>query len=99
MHFTFLTVAGVVCGSLLVGAGFLHLLPRLGGPGRRASEALCRAPGLDVLITYFTIAPMFFGPIVAGWRGFAGAIVGQVAGVLIWTWLHELAHRKAMRGP
>ncbi len=99
MHLPFLTVAGEVCAALLVGAGFLHVLPTLGRPGRKAAAALCRAPGLDLLITYFTIAPLFFGPIVAGWRGFAGAIVGQVAGVLIWTYVHELANRKSMRGP
>jgi hypothetical protein len=60
---------------------------------------LCRAPALDGIITYFTVAPLFVGPAVAGWRGFAGAVVGQVAGVLIWTALHELAHPAARRGP
>ena len=57
------------------------------------------APLLDLPITYFTVAPLFVGPIIAGWPGLAGAVVGQVAGVLSWTVLHELANRRHMRGP
>lgn len=99
MHSPFLAVFAGVVAALLLGAGLLHLLPRLGEGGRRASATLCRAPGLDMLVTYFTVAPLFIGPIVAGWRGLIAAIAGQVATVLIWTWLHELANRDAARGP
>jgi hypothetical protein len=67
--------------------------------GRRVSEAFCRAPLLDLPITYFTVAPLFVGPIVAGWIGLAGAVAGQVAGVLAWTLLHELSHLSDVRGP
>jgi hypothetical protein len=95
----FLLVAGFTTAAILLGAGLLHLIPRLGHTGRRVSEALCRAPGLDLMITYFTVAPLFVGPIVAGWRGFAGAAVGQVAGMLIWQTAHEWAHREHVRGP
>jgi hypothetical protein len=86
-------------GALLVGAGILHLLPRLGSVGRSMSAACCRAPMLDVVIIYFTVAPLFVGPIVAGWRGFIGAVAGQVLTVLVWTAIHELAHPAARRGP
>jgi hypothetical protein len=99
MHSTFLAVAGGCALAMMLGAGFLHLLPGLGSGGRRLSGALCQAPGLDVVVTYFTVAPLFAGPIVGGWRGFAGAVVGQVASVFIWTFLHEATHREAMRGP
>lgn len=95
---SFLLTAGIVAGALLVGAGLLHLLPRLGAPGRRLSEAFCRAPLLDLPITYFTAAPLFFGPIYAGWIGLLGAVAGQVAAVCIWTVLHELAHRNRITG-
>jgi hypothetical protein len=91
--------AAFVLPALLAGAGLLHLIPKLGKGGRRLSAALCRAPGLDLLVTYFTVAPLFAGPIAAGWAGFFGAIIGQVASVLVWSWLHELAHRDAVRGP
>src|SRR5678815_3589399 len=90
----FLTVAGSTLGAILLGAGVLHLLPRLGAPGRSLSAAFCRAPLLDVPITYFTVLPLIVGPVVAGWRGLAGAIVGQVAGVLVWTVIHEVVNRK-----
>lgn len=95
----FLLVGGVTLAAMLVGAGILHLLSRLGPAGRALSERMCRVPLLDLSITYFTIAPLIAGPIVAGWAGLAGAIAGQVAAVLIWGWLHELANLKAVRGP
>lgn len=99
MFTTYLTIAGSTLGAILLGAGVLHLLPRLGPIGRRVSQAFCRAPLLDLPITYFTVLPMFVGAIAAGWIGFAGAVTGQVAGVLAWTWIHELANRKHVRGP
>ena len=94
-----LILTGSVALALLVGAAVLHLLPRLGAPGRKLSEALCRGFGLDLMITYFTIAPMVVGPILLGWLGLPAAIAGQVIGLLIWTRLHELAHPAARKGP
>ncbi|MCC6425265.1 MAG: hypothetical protein IT435_00460 [Phycisphaerales bacterium] len=91
--------AAIVAVAMLLGAGFLHLLPRLGGAGRAASEAFCRAPLLDLPITYFTVGPLFFGPFYAGWAGFVGAIAGQVVSVMVWTVLHELGNRKHLKGP
>jgi hypothetical protein len=95
----FLQVTGFTLAALLVGAGVLHLIPRLGAPGRRLSASLCRAPGLDVMITYFTALPMIVGPIYAGWIGLGAAVTGQILTVMIWTVLHELAHREAVKGP
>jgi hypothetical protein len=92
-------VAGFTALAILLGAGILHLIPRLGAAGKSLSAALCRAPGLDVVVTYFTVAPLIVGPIVAGWHGLFGGVVGQVVGMLLWQWSHELAHRDAMRGP
>jgi hypothetical protein len=95
----FLLVAGFTAAAVVLGAGLLHLIPRLGTAGRRVSAWCCRAPGLDLLITYFTVAPLFVGPIVAGWAGFAGAVAGQVAGMLLWQTAHEVANRKYVKGP
>ena len=92
-------IAGAVTVALLLGAGCLHLLSRLGDKGRRATDALAAAPLLDLVIGYFTIAPLVVGPIVAGWTGLLGGIAGQVLAVLIWTVLHSLAHREACCGP
>jgi len=88
--------AGCVGALLLLGAAFLHLLPRISPP---IAAACTKAPGLDCVVTYFLAAPLIVGPIVAGWAGLFGAIVGQVASICIWTWLHELAHHDAVRGP
>lgn len=93
----FLTVGGVACAAVLLGAGVLHLIPKLGGTSLAA--ALCRAPGLDGVITYFTIVPLAGGAVWAGWAGLGAAALGQVAGVLVWGWLHELANLPAARGP
>src|SRR5436189_219886 len=87
-----------VPGWMLVGAAILHLIPRLGAAGRRMSDALCRAPLLDVTMTYFTVLPLLIGPLVAGWIGLAGAALGQVVGVILWMRIHELANRKHTRG-
>jgi len=94
-----LCIFGVTVTALLLGAGVLHLLPKLGTPGRSVSEALCRGFGLDLMITYFTIAPMIVGAVLLGVCGFLSAIAGQVVGLLIWTWLHELTHPAARKGP
>lgn len=96
---SFLSVAGFTFVLMLLGAGLLHVFPRMGGAGKALSGWLCRAPGLDLLITYFTAAPMIAGPILAGWAGLGGAVVGQISAVLVWGWLHEAAHPKARRGP
>jgi len=94
---TFLIAAGGTFAALLLMAGVLHLIPKLGL--RALSDALCRAPLLDLPITYFTVLPLIMGPIVGGWMGLAGAVAGQVASVLVWGWLHELANLKAASGP
>ncbi len=95
----FLQLTGITTAALLLGAGLLHLIPRLGAPGQRLAEWLCRAPGLDLMITYFTALPMILGPIYAGWIGLGAGVTGQVLTVMIWTVLHELANRDAVRGP
>ncbi|MEL6795384.1 MAG: hypothetical protein AAFO89_01025 [Planctomycetota bacterium] len=64
--------------SLIVGAGLLHLIPRLGPTGKAVSVWLCKAPGLDVLIAYFSVAPMIAGLIVGAqaFNTFFGSLAG-----------------------
>jgi hypothetical protein len=95
----FFSIAAGTAGAMLVGAGICHLVPKLGPVGRRISEHFCHAPGLDVVITYFTVLPMIVGPIVAGWTGLLAGIVGQIAGMVIWEAVHEMIHRDATQGP
>jgi hypothetical protein len=99
MWTTHLLVAAITFGAMLLGAGVLHLLPRLGPAGRAVSERCIRAPGLDLVVTYFTIAPLVVAPVIDGWWGLLAALIGQAAAVIVWCQLHELAHPAARRGP
>jgi len=99
MYSSFTAVAAITAAAILVGAGILHLIPRLGRAGRALSGALCRAPLLDIPVTYFTVAPLVYGPIAAGWRGLGGAIVGQLAGLIVWTLVHETFNPQVRRQP
>lgn len=74
----FLLIALTTLGAVLLGAAILHLIPRLGSPGKALAAWLCRAPGLDVMITYFTVAPMILGP-VFGVRLLAGSTEAPVS--------------------
>jgi hypothetical protein len=110
----FLLIVLATFGAMLAGAAIVHLVPRLGAAGKSLSERLCRAPGLDLVITYFTAAPLIAGPI-AGARmraagesastwldalaGLGGAMVGQIGAVMVWTVLHEAANREHVKGP
>jgi hypothetical protein len=91
--------SALALAALLVVAGLLHLIPRLGSPGRALAAWLCRAPGLDLVITYFTIAPPVVLGFLHGWRGIPLGIAAQVLAVLIWTPLHELANPAGRKGP
>ncbi len=84
---------------LLMLAGLLHLLPRLGSPGRWISAQCQHAPGLDVLVTIFTMLPWVLGAVWFGWQGGVAGVVGQVVTLLVWSFLHECAHAKAVKGP
>jgi len=95
----FLCIGGVFLGSLLIVAGFLHLIPRLGTPGKSLSDWLCVAPGLDIVVGYFTALPLILGPVFGGWTGLVASVCAQVLAVMIWTMLHGLAHPKARKGP
>lgn len=95
----FLIALGVTVGGLLLGAALLHIVPRLGSAGAALGRALCRAPWLDIPMTYFTALPIILGPALGGWEGLGGAVLGQVVSAVLWCWLHELANRKAVKGP
>jgi len=96
---TGLTIGGITLGSLLVVAGLLHLIPKLGAPGRAFSEWLCVAPGLDLVVGFFTGLPLILGPAFGGWLGLGFSVVAQVLAVMIWTTMHGLVHREACKGP
>src|SRR4051812_10993902 len=89
---------GTILG-MLAGAGALHAIPRLGRAGKIFSESLCRAPGLDFVVTYFTILPLVYGAAAGGWIGLLAGVIGAVGGMLIWQFVHEQMHAEAVKGP
>src|SRR5437899_11882847 len=93
----------LIAASTLVGiagfAGLLHLIPRLGAPGTRIGAWLCRAPGLDLVVSLCTWLPPAVLGIVFGWRGVVGSIIGQVLGMLVWMCAHRRSNRKLGHGP
>lgn len=106
----FLTIALTTLPALLFAAGMLHLLPRLGPPGKAITAWLAHAPGLDLIITYFTAAPMILGliagvqlhpgsPWLGALLGFVAAVCAQAATIILWTICHELANRKHLKEP
>ncbi len=84
---------------ILAATGMLHAFPRMGGAGKAFSAWLCRAPGLDLLVSLLTWIPPTALGIKFGWRGVVGSILGQAIGMVLWCWAHEMAHREATRGP
>jgi hypothetical protein len=101
MHFEtrLLISAAAVAAALFIGTGILHLIAKFEDRLAYVSRAVCRAPCLDWIITYFTVLPLIVGSIIFGFAGFLGALIGQVFSILVWTRLHEWRHPDASRGP
>ncbi len=95
----FSIIAACTFGLVLLCAGLLHLFPKLGSPGKAVAAWCCRAPGLDIVVTTFTILPLILGPVIDGWLGLLAACIGQALALQLWCWLHELANLSAIRGP
>ena len=80
--------------SLIVGAGLLHLLPRFGTVGQKASTWFCYAPGVDLALVYFMLLPVTVGAIAQGWSGVGIALLAELSALWLWIVSHELAHRQ-----
>ena len=85
--------------GVLVLAGLLHLFPRLGAPGRCIARWCTHAPLLDVVVAVLTWVPWVLACYFEGWRGFLGALAGQMVAMGVWCVLHETAHPDARKGP
>src|SRR2546425_2116638 len=91
-----------IAASTLVGiagfAGLLQLIPRLGAVGTRIAARLCRAPGLDLVVSLFTWIPPTVLGIVFGWRGVAVAVIREVDGMTVLVFAPLPAIRTELRG-
>jgi hypothetical protein len=94
-----LTVALATAGAVLGFALVLTAVARLGRPGRVLVDFCARAPLLDVVVALLSWIPWVVGAVVAGWTGLGAVMVGQVAGLVAWSRVHELIYREAARGP
>lgn len=102
MNDALLQLAGTVAMSvLLIGAlaAILTLSSRIPGVGRTVCDALARPPLLDLVIAMLTWIPWLISAVATGWIGFFGVIIGQAIVLHAWIIIHELFHRKAVRGP
>ena len=88
------SATGVLALSLVLTA-----VPRFGAFGRRVSETLARAPMLDLVLIALIFGPWLIAAPLVGWAGFAGAIAGQIVGLQLWIYTHELMHMQHVRGP
>ncbi len=103
-----LWILGVTLVALLAGAAALHVLGRIGLSG--VSSWLCRAPGLDLVILYFTVLPLIAGPIVGvqsarantdgsapGWLAAGTGLLSAVVAQILTVMLWTVAHELAHR--
>lgn len=76
----------------------LIVMPYLGKLGQTISEALARAPWLDILILMIVPVPWLFGSFIAGGLGFCATLLGQIVAMQLWIFFHELSHHEAKQG-
>jgi hypothetical protein len=91
-----LPAAVVWCGIVVA---VLMVLPKLGGPGRRVSQACTRAPWLDGVVAAFSWIPWVVGACLGGWGALLGTLAGELLGLYLWIAYHEWAHAEAHQGP
>jgi len=95
---TILITAAIVLLCELALVISLSVIRKLGRPGLALSDALCRAPALDVLVAVIMLLPPAVGFAAASWAGLGGAIVGQLATIPTWIFIHEKIIRRGTPG-
>jgi hypothetical protein len=91
----YLPLTIILFGSSLL----LHLLPRLGKPGKELSDSLCYAPFIDLVLAYFMLLPLTVGLIVAGWSGIGISLVAELTALWLWIIFHELTNFSSRQNP
>lgn len=93
---TVLFAAGVAAGSVLFAA---IVLSHIRMASQALAEACLRAPLLDLIVAGFSWIPWVAVAIWGGRWPLLGCLTGQIAGLILWCWYHELSHRQAAKGP
>lgn len=105
----FAIFGGACLAALLLSASFFHIAARLGAVGKRVCDLAAVAPGLDLIVFYFTSAPWIAA--IAVWYGrgeqsfsrllllFLACMVSQVLTLLLWAQLHMALHPGVRKGP
>lgn len=101
--------AGVCFLVLMVSASAFHVLIRMGSFGRRICEAAAIAPGLDLVVFYFTTAPTIAAIVLWSLTGEKSSVrllllvlaglAAQAATLMGWSRLHEALHPGIRKGP
>ncbi len=80
--------------SLIIGAGFFHILPWLNKPGREIADWFCYAPGIDLALAYFMLIPLIIGLLALGWSGLGIGLLAELSALWLWIIVHELTHQE-----
>ncbi len=96
---TLLIIIASVAVSYLLVAGALRILGKLGSIGRKLADACTRAPTLDVIVAFFNFLPWVPAWVFAGALGILAAIIGQLIGLTLWIFFHEILNPGARKGP
>jgi hypothetical protein len=82
------------------------IMTNIGKFSKTLSAVFRRAPMLDLLVAGTTWIPWIVLGVMAEnladapwWAGAVGALAGQVVGLQLWCWGHELANREKVKGP
>ncbi len=89
-------IVAVFESILAFAASFIFMA---GKPGEKVAAWCTRAPGLDIILGVFTWIPWILARATLGYRGFFGAVIGEVIALFVWVASHEAVYREAVRGP
>ncbi len=89
-------VVAIATATLAYALSFAHLA---GPVGRRVAAACCGAPVLDGIVSVFTWVPWLVAYAAVGKKGVVAAVIGEVIGLFVWIFGHEMVNRRAVAGP
>ena len=74
-------------------------LPALGKVGKKVTDFLCHAPGLDIALSIMIWIPWVLAIWLGQWPGFIGCLLGQMTAMQLWVLVHERIQGQDLNGP